>query len=149
QLVVMGRFEGKGPAAIKLTGKVGKEQREFVYEMTFPEKTGDGHEFVEGLWARRKVGFLLDQIRVNGQKKELVDEVTSLAKRYGITTPYTSYLIVPDAPAPVVMGRPGGPGWRAPPGLLPGGGGAGAPRPVPVEEFARGAGDLSKKREKL
>ena len=56
---------------------------------------------MEDLWARRKVGYLLDQIRANGEKKELVDEVVALAKKYGITTPYTSYLIVPDGPVPV------------------------------------------------
>ena len=58
---------------------------------------------------------MLDQIRANGEKKELVDEVVALAKKYGITTPYTSYLVVPDGPMPVVRepaartrGRPAG-----------------------------------------
>jgi Ca-activated chloride channel family protein len=101
QLVLMGRYTGKGAAAIQLTGYVGKEQKEFVYEYTFPEKTGDDHNFVEHLWARRKVGFMLDEIRAHGDKKELVDEVIGLAKKYGITTPYTSYLIVPDMVVPV------------------------------------------------
>jgi len=63
-------------------------------------------EFVEELWARRKVGYLLEQIRLNGEQKELVNEVTMLAKKYGIATPYTSYLIVPDAPVPVAGPRP-------------------------------------------
>ena len=81
--------------------------REYVYEIDFPEKTTDNKDFVEDLWARRKVGFLLDQIRINGEKKELVEEVTALAKKYGITTPYTSFLIVPDAPAPVAMRKHG------------------------------------------
>ncbi len=102
QLVVLGRYTGKGHAAVKLTGQVGSEQREFVYEVNFPHQTTERKEFVEDLWARRKVGYLLDQIRLNGEKKELVDEVVTLAKRYGITTPYTSYLIVPDALVPVV-----------------------------------------------
>ncbi len=57
QLIVMGRFSGKGPAAIKLEGMVGMEKKEFVYEVTFPEKTNDDHAFVEQLWARRKVGL--------------------------------------------------------------------------------------------
>ncbi len=149
QLVVMGRYTGKGASAVKLTGKVGKETREFVYELTFPEKTEDGREFVEQLWARRKVGYLLDQIRINGEKKELVDEVVSLAKKYGITTPYTSYLIVPDGPVHspgFMMGAPGrGPtaanGGRVPAGLAKpgsgtgGGGGFGGARTV--EDFAR------------
>lgn len=119
QLVVLGRYTGKGPAAIKLTGTVGKETKEFVYELNFPEKTGDERNFVEHLWARRKVGFMLDQIRANGEKKELVDEVIALAKKYGITTPYTSYLIVPDGVAPVV-GAPVK-------GTIPGAGGVGGP----------------------
>ncbi|MCI0458305.1 MAG: VWA domain-containing protein [Gemmataceae bacterium] len=105
QLVILGRYTGQGHAAIRLTGNVGKDAKEFVYEINFPERSGDERNFVEDLWARRKVGYLLDQIRMNGEKKELVEEVVSLAKRYGITTPYTSYLIVPDAPVPVA-GKP-------------------------------------------
>jgi Ca-activated chloride channel family protein len=158
QLVVMGRYTGKGASAIKLSGKLGKTTKEFVYETTFPAKTGDSHEFVEHLWARRKVGYLLDQIRINGERKELVDEVTALAKRYGITTPYTSYLIVPDTVTPVVRGSGfgggGGGGGRGRPGmapvprgLAPAKGAPGGPRPV--EDFARSSGDLGKARGKL
>jgi Ca-activated chloride channel family protein len=101
QLVVLGRYTGQGPAAVTLSGNVGKEPREFVYEVHFPNKTNDDRNFVEHLWARRKVGYLLDQIRANGEKKELVEETVALAKKYGIATPYTSYLIVPDGPVPV------------------------------------------------
>jgi Ca-activated chloride channel family protein len=118
QLIVLGRYSGKGPAAVRLTGTVGKDGKEFAYDVTFPDKTGDEKAFVEEIWARRKVGYLLDQIRLNGEKKELVDEVVALAKKYGITTPYTSYLIVPDGPLPVA-GGPGGAG-RIP--ALPGAG---------------------------
>ena len=100
QLIVMGRYAGQGPAAIKLTGRVGNAEKEIVYELTFPAKTDDGKGFVEDLWARRKVGYLIDQIRANGESKELVAEVVKLAKRYGIATPYTSYLVVPDGPMP-------------------------------------------------
>ena len=107
QLVVIGRYTGSGPTAIRLTGMVGKEKQEFVYELNFPARTESdtGKEFVEPLWARRKVGYILDQIRVNGEKKELVDEVVALAKRYGIATPYTSHLVVPDGAMPVVSPR--------------------------------------------
>jgi Ca-activated chloride channel family protein len=101
QLVVLGKYSGSGSAAVKLTGQVGKETREFAYDVTFPARTTEDREFVEHLWARRKVGFLLDQIRLNGQQKELMDEMLGLAKKYGIATPYTSYLVVPDAPVPV------------------------------------------------
>jgi Ca-activated chloride channel family protein len=115
QIVVFGRYTGTGHAAITLTGTVGMETKDFVYEANFADKTADNKVFVEDLWARRKVGFLLDQIRVNGEKKELIDEVVALAKRYGITTPYTSYLLVPDNPIPVARGT----APAAPPGTAP------------------------------
>ncbi len=110
QVVVLARYTGQGSAAVKLTGTVGTETREFVYEMTFPDKAAGDKGFVEHLWARRKVGYLLDQIRANGEKKELVDEVVALAKKYSIATPYTSYLVVPDTAVPVARGgaAPGG-----------------------------------------
>ncbi len=124
QLMVFGKFKGKGPSAITLKGDLGNEKKEFVYEYNFPERTTDSKEFVEQLWARRKVGFLLDQIRANGEKSELVDEVTKIAKKYGITTPYTSYLIVPDHtsyPLPRPMPPFPGPRYPVPFGLLPSG----------------------------
>jgi len=157
QVEVMCRFSGKGPAALVLTGKVGKDEKKFVYDLTFPEKTDDSKEFVEPLWARRKVGSLLDQIRVKGENAELKDEVVLLAKKYGITTPYTSWLIVPDGvtPSPVPAGgKPGGP---VPLALgRPGIGGGGLPpgaAPAPVLDFARKGegkdGDREKERARL
>jgi Ca-activated chloride channel family protein len=41
----------------------------------------------------RKIGYLLTQIRLHGTQAELVDEVIELSKRYGIITPYTSFLV--------------------------------------------------------
>jgi Ca-activated chloride channel homolog len=122
QLVVLGRYTGHGHTAVTLSGNVGKEPREFVYEINFPDKTNDDRDFVEHLWARRKVGYLLDQIRANGEKKELVDETVALAKKYGIATPYTSYLIVPDGPVPVANAVPARE-WARPEQLRGGGGG--------------------------
>ena len=42
------------------------------------------------------LGYLLDEIRLHGESAELRDEVTGLARKYGIVTPYTAYLIVED-----------------------------------------------------
>src|SRR5262249_3956745 len=142
QLVVLGRYSGSGHAAIKLTGSVGKDTREFVYEVKFADKTDDDRAFVEDLWARRKVGYLLDPVRTNREKKEVVDEVRALARRHAITPPYPSSLIAPDAPAPVAGGG-GRPAETAPPSPVaavpPGLGGLGVPGgPAPdVASFAR------------
>ncbi len=95
-VIVLGRYTGTGAAAIRLSGTMGKDNKEFVYETKFPEKTNDDKEFVEQIWARRKVGYLLDQMRAHGQNSELMHELLVLAKRYGIVTPFTSQIIVPD-----------------------------------------------------
>jgi Ca-activated chloride channel family protein len=167
QLVVFGRYTGKGHAGIKLTGQIGMETKTFDYELKFEDKTTGNQGFVEDLWARRKVGHLLDQVRVQGDSnKEVIEEIIQLAKRYGITTPYTSYLLVPDGPPPVVIGglpRPGGGGKKGAKGgpagvpqlLQPsaGAGGSGTvpTTPLPLTEVAKGVfsgnGDPGKARD--
>jgi Ca-activated chloride channel homolog len=42
------------------------------------------------------VGYLLDEIRLHGENRELKEEVTRLAREHGIVTPYTAYLILED-----------------------------------------------------
>jgi Ca-activated chloride channel family protein len=95
QLVLMGRYRPRSSATrLTLTGKVNGRERSFVYDdLQFPEKQGD-REFLPHLWAMRRVGHLLDQIRLNGESKELRDEIVELGTRYGIVTPYTSYLVL-------------------------------------------------------
>ena len=50
------------------------------------------------LWATRKIGYLLNQIRLNGPNQETIDQIVRLSVRYGIITPYTSYLVTEDMP---------------------------------------------------
>ena len=63
--------------------------------MTCADEAND-HEFIPRLWATRRVGYLLDEIRLRGENKELKDEVVELARKYSIVTPYTAYLITED-----------------------------------------------------
>jgi Ca-activated chloride channel family protein len=95
QLVLVGRFSGKGDSAVVLEGTASGAKQKFTYEVNFP-RNADDHEFIPRLWATRRVGYLLDEIRLRGENAELRDEVTDLARKYGIVTPYTAYLIVED-----------------------------------------------------
>jgi Ca-activated chloride channel family protein len=95
QLVLVGRYSGRGDSAIILEGTVDGATRKFTYEVNFP-RSSDDHEFIPRLWATRRVGYLLDEIRLHGENAELRDEVTELARQFGIVTPYTAYLIVED-----------------------------------------------------
>lgn len=95
QITLMGRYRETGDSAITLTGTVNGEEKSFVYETTFPDRNLD-NSFIPRLWATRKVGYLLDEIRLHGEEPELREEVVRLSKEYGIMTPYTSYLVTED-----------------------------------------------------
>jgi Ca-activated chloride channel family protein len=95
QLVVAGRYREGGPAKITLTGEVNGEEQLFVYEDNFFRNSG-GDDFIPRLWATRAIGNLLTQIRLKGEDPELVQSVVNLSLRYGIITPYSSYLIEED-----------------------------------------------------
>jgi Ca-activated chloride channel family protein len=133
QLIVTGRYRplsGYGRVSrITLAGNVSAERREFVYEGVFRagDEFGDAltdpMSFIPRLWATRKIGHLLTQIRLHGENKEWVDAVIELSIRYGVVTPYTSFLVEDEdilteagreraahdymaTPAPAVSGAP-------------------------------------------
>jgi Ca-activated chloride channel family protein len=96
QVVVFGKYQkNENEGEIRLSGKLRGKGKEF----TIPVKLGKGDNdngFIAKLWAQRRVGYLLDQIRLHGESGEVKEEVAELARKYGIVTPYTSYLIIED-----------------------------------------------------
>lgn len=94
QVIAFARYTGSGDVSVTLRGTVsdGKTEKN-TYEVSLPKQTTDNN-FIEPLWAHRKVGYLLDQIRIHGEDKELKDEVIRLSTAYKIQTPYTSYLVL-------------------------------------------------------
>lgn len=106
-LTLLGRYsvrggapigKNNGDADIRLTGRVQGKEKRFTFEARngFVSSGSGDNDFIAPLWAARRIGYLLDQIRLHGKDRELVEEVTDLARTYGIVTPYTSYLIVED-----------------------------------------------------
>ncbi len=93
QIVLAGRYRQSGKTTIRVGGKVGGERRslEFPTELASAYQ-GSSYDFVERLWVVRRLGDLIDQIDLHGQNKELVDELVALSTKYGILTPYTSFL---------------------------------------------------------
>jgi Ca-activated chloride channel family protein len=108
QLVLVGRYRGDGPVSVVMTGQAGREGKRFVLESR--SLTGsDRFSFLPRLWATRRIGYLLEEIRLQGRSKELEDEIRRLGLKYGIVTPYTSYLVTEkermtfDAAAPAAQ----------------------------------------------
>ena len=65
-----------------LTGQRGDAAVRFAWKRDFPERQG-GQDYLPRLWANRKIGYLLDEMRMNGEKGELKDEVVKMICRGG------------------------------------------------------------------
>ena len=97
QIIVAGRYHGSGTLTIKLKGEVNGQVQTF----TFPnqEFVKDNHkesstlDALPRLWATRKIGYLLNETRLNGPTQELIDQIIKISIRFGIITPYTSFLV--------------------------------------------------------
>lgn len=99
QVTLIGRYSNdsdlKG-VQIMLSGLSGGASKNYGYtNLSFPLRN-EANEYLPRLWATRRVGWLMEQVRTNGEQKELRDEIVDLGTRYGIVTPYTSYLALED-----------------------------------------------------
>jgi Ca-activated chloride channel family protein len=93
QVVLVGRYHTSGKAKVKLTGKLGDEEKSFDFPADFVAKSDDDtNAFVAKLWATRRVGDIIDELDLKGRNEELVKELVTLATEHGILTPYTSFL---------------------------------------------------------
>ena len=118
QIILTGRYRQPGEATLTLRGESEDGEAEQTYTFDFPEEERE-QDFVARLWATRRVGALLEEIRMNGENEELKEEVVALAKEFGLVTPYTSYLVQEEEMmadrldrtrrfAPLSSGRAGG-----------------------------------------
>ena len=107
QVVVAGRYRGRGPLDFKLSGGDGERNRSFTFRF---KPGGKRHPFVPRLWAMRKIAILTEALRDLGadsalsgltgdgidrsdpRVKELVDEIVRLSTEHGILTEYTAFL---------------------------------------------------------
>lgn len=99
ELLVMGRFTAGGKGKLVVTGKSGGKTARFEYPVELPE-SAERNAFLPKLWANMKVAEELDGIRLSGRADpEVIETITRIAKRYGIVTPYTSYLVLEEGMA--------------------------------------------------
>ena len=118
QLIVLGQYMGADPLRVRVSGDWYGQARTFEYTLGV-DKATNRHSYVPRLWASRKIGTLIDEIRQAGANgnlqtvnrpeghdariKELVEEIVRLSTKWGILTEYTAFL----ATEPMdVAGRP-------------------------------------------
>ncbi len=94
QQIVLGRLRPTKESrrgTVVIRGRLGG--REVVYRapIVLPAASG-GNAFLPRLWARRHLDHLLAQ----GRTPAVQGEIVAFSRRYGIMTPYTSFLVLED-----------------------------------------------------
>ncbi|MDX6768536.1 MAG: VIT domain-containing protein [Elusimicrobiota bacterium] len=97
ELTLYGRYKTAGRGSLVVTGRAGGRPARFVFPVELP-KEETRHPFVPRLWATQKIARELDLIRLSGRPAdpEVVASIVKLAKKHGIVTPYTSYLVTEE-----------------------------------------------------
>ncbi len=100
--MLVGRYRGSGVTDVSLAGQIHDRTETFRFTeqiFTVDSRRDSGQlAALPRLWATRKIGQLLSQIRLQGPDQETIDQIVRLSIRYGIVTPYTSYLVTEEAP---------------------------------------------------
>jgi Ca-activated chloride channel family protein len=131
QITLIGRYRNPIDldfVRLQLSGNANGANKRFFYNNLRFAMREEGNDFLPRLWATRRVGWLMEQVRTDGEQQELRDEIVDLGTRYGIVTPYTSYLALePGAAAQNVTNQPPSPSF---------GGGRGAAKVLAAPQAA-------------
>jgi len=97
ELALYGRFRAGGKGTVVVTGRANGKPARFEYPVDLPAENSR-NAFLPRLWASRKIGHELDLIRLSGRPAdaEVVSSIVRLAKKHGIVTPYTSFLVTEE-----------------------------------------------------
>jgi len=91
QALLTGRYGDPGSMLVTVTGNSSAGRERFEYEVTLPARS-TAEPAVGQVWAQRRVADLLTEVRIEGARDSVIEEIVELATRFGIVTPYTSYL---------------------------------------------------------
>jgi Ca-activated chloride channel family protein len=110
EIMMVGRYKKGGKQTFTVAGTLAGKPVSYTVTADLPAEASDvSNEFLAPLWAARQIGFLLQEIRLRGANKELVEEVVRLSKQYGIVTEYTEFIAAagPAAKAGEILAEAG------------------------------------------
>ncbi len=92
QLMLLGKYKNPGKCVVHLTGKVNGIEKSYSFPLTFQSEE-TSNTYLPRLWAMRRIGYLTDMAHDNSNNREVIEEIVSLSKKYGIITEFTSFLV--------------------------------------------------------
>jgi Ca-activated chloride channel family protein len=100
EIMMVGRYKKGGKYTFTISGSLSGKPAKYTCNADLPTTAGESaNEFLAPLWAARHIGYLLQEIRLHGENKELLAEVVRLSKQYGIITEYTAFVALGGAGA--------------------------------------------------
>ncbi|MGE5123778.1 MAG: VIT domain-containing protein, partial [Acidobacteriaceae bacterium] len=78
QVILLGRYREGGTTQVQLKGEVNGEIQTYTFEnQTFDKQsaTNSIQASIARLWATRKIGYLLNEIRLQGASQEIIDQI--------------------------------------------------------------------------
>ena len=108
ELTLYGRYKDGGRGSLVVTGRSGGRDVRFEYPVDLP-KAETRNAFLPRLWAGQKIAHELDALRLSNHpaSPESVSSIVKLAKKYGIVTPFTSFLVTEDGVDGTIMAERG------------------------------------------
>jgi Ca-activated chloride channel family protein len=91
-LVISGRYTQPARGTIIVRGKLGRRDFERRLRVQLPERDAQ-HGEVAVLWARKRIAALMSSM-VQGEREQLVREVTDVALHFRLVSAYTSFVAV-------------------------------------------------------
>ena len=92
QQVILGRYRPDGKAKqgrVIVSGTLDGKPVKYTADVVLPAQDG-GNSFLPRLWARRHLDVLLSE----GRSPEVKEDIVQFSERFGIMTPYTSFLVL-------------------------------------------------------
>jgi Ca-activated chloride channel homolog len=105
ELIVVGRYRGAGRGHMTVTGRRGGRAESFTTLADFANHRL-ANDYIPKIWASRKVGYLTQQLKLNGNDPEVLEQLRETALRYGILSEHTSYLVVEPGAQDLAANRP-------------------------------------------
>ncbi len=92
QVLLLGKYKEGAKGTVHLTGSVNGVSKSFSFPLKF-DADETGNTYLPRLWAMRRIGHLTEVAQENHENREVIDEIVSLSKKYGIISAYTSFLV--------------------------------------------------------
>ena len=93
-VMVAGRYRKAATGEVRIHNS--SDDHSFARTITL-QPTSQTDAFVPPLWASRRLGDTLEQVRLHGETDELLKQTVQLSRRYGILTEYTAIINAPAA----------------------------------------------------